>query len=173
MLVRSSSMPGSKLDTFWKTVKGRISRAKDSAKKNQKGVAMKFDAQANEGWGVCTLRSKKRLGKTSFVQYDFDLPKSDEYIHLDLGQQLTLCCLDSNQSVAKGNFYLYHGDQSNNLGSFTVLAPNRTPADNAYEVGQDTANFVSKVCGWQIHDRRELLSNTIINLFAFPFRCGS
>lgn len=147
MLARSLTSSDSVLGTFWKTVKGRVSRMKDSVQNNKEGVAMKFDSPASEGWGVCTLRSKKRLGKTSFVQYDFDLPKSDEYIHLDLGQQLTLCCLDSDQSVAKGNFYLYHGELSNKLGTFSVLAPNRTPADNAYEVGQDTANFVSRLDG--------------------------
>jgi hypothetical protein len=77
------------------------------------------------------------------VQYDFDLPKSDEYIHLDLGQQLTLCCLDSTNTVAKGNFYLYHSEGSDKLGQFSVIAPNKTPAENVYEVGRDTARFVS------------------------------
>jgi hypothetical protein len=138
-------MGGTKLDNFWKAVKGRISRVKDSVKSQKDGVAMTFDSGANEGWGVCTLRAKKRLGKSSFVQYDFDLPKSDEYIHLDLGQELTLCCLDNTQSVAKGNFYLYHGDQGDQLGTFSILVPNKTPAENVYEVGRDTARFVSRL----------------------------
>lgn len=142
MLARSSTLSDSKLGTFWKSVKGRLSQVKDSVSKKN-GVVMTFDSQANEGWGVCTLRSKKRLGKSSFVQYDFDLPKSDEYIHLDLGQQLTLCCLDNTNTVAKGNFYLYHGDNADKLGQFSVLAPNKTPAENVYEVGRDTARFVS------------------------------
>ena len=143
LLARSTSMSGTKLDTFWKMVKGRISRVKDSVSRNKDGVAMTFDPEANEGWGVCTLRSKKRLGKTSFVQYDFDLPQSDAYIPLDLGQQLTLCCLDNTQTVTKGNFYLYHGDNTDKLGTFSILAPNKTPAENVYEVGRDTARFVS------------------------------
>jgi len=145
MLARSTFMSGNKVDTFWKTVKGRISRVKDSVSKNKDGVAMTFDAEANEGWGVCTLRSKKRLGKSSFVQYDFDLPKPDAYIPLDLGQQLTLCCLDNTQTVTKGNFYLYHGDNDDKLGTFSILAPNKTPAENVYEVGRDTARFVSSL----------------------------
>jgi hypothetical protein len=142
MLARSTTKSDSILASFWKAVKSKLSRVKDSVSKKS-GVAMTFDSEANEGWGVCTLRSKKRLGKSSFVQYDFDLPKSDEYIHLDLGQQLTLCCLDSTNTVAKGNFYLYHSEGSDKLGQFSVIAPNKTPAENVYEVGRDTARFVS------------------------------
>lgn len=137
-----------KLDTFWKLVQGRVSRMKDSVKKtkNVAGVPMTFSTEEkNVGWGVCSLRSKKRLGKSSFVQYDFDLPNPNEFIQLDLGQQLSLCCLDNNQNVAKGDFFLYHGGHRENsmLGTFSILAPNKTPADNAYEVGKDAANFVS------------------------------
>lgn len=141
MLARATGS-GSKVDSFWTSVRNKISRVTDSVTKKE-GVPMTFDSQANEGWGVCSLRAKKRLGKSSFVQYDFDLPKSDEYIHLDLGQELTLCCLDNTQTVTKGNFYLYHGDQDNKLGSFSILVPNKTPAENVYEVGRDTARFVS------------------------------
>lgn len=146
MLVRSSTMSDSKIGSFWAAVKSKLSRVKDSVS-NKKGVAMTFDSEANEGWGVCTLRAKKRLGKSSFVQYDFDLPKSDQYIQLDLGQQLTLCCLDNTNTVAKGNFYLYHGDNGDKMGQFSVVAPNKTPAENVYEVGRDTARFVSIWCG--------------------------
>ena len=142
MLARSSTNSDSIIASFWNAVKSKLSRVKDSVSKKS-GVAMTFDSEANEGWGVCTLRSKKRLGKSSFVQYDFDLPQSDEYIHLDLGQQLTLCCLDNTNTVAKGNFYLYHSDSSDKLGQFSVVAPNKTPAENVYEVGRDTARFVS------------------------------
>jgi ferredoxin-NADP reductase len=43
--------------------------------------------------------------------------------------------------VAKGNFYLYHSEGSDKLGQFSVIAPNKTPAENVYEVGRDTARF--------------------------------
>lgn len=145
-LVARSVFP--KLDNFWKLVQGRVSRVKDSVKKPKDGVAMTFESDENVGWGVCSLRSKKRLGKSSFVQYDFDLPEPDKFIQLDLGQQLSLCCLDNKQNVAKGDFYLYHGHRENAiLGTFSILAPNRTPADNAYEMGKEAANFVSSLFG--------------------------
>ena len=137
-----------KANTFLKLVQGRVSRMKDSVKKTKDGVPMTFQSDETLGWGVCSLRSKKRLGKSSFVQYDFDLPKSSEFIQLDLGQQLSLCCLDNKQNVAKGDFYLYHGHRENSmLGTFSILAPNKTPADNAFEVGRDAANFVSLLFG--------------------------
>jgi hypothetical protein len=125
-------------------VKDSVQKTKDT------GVPMTFSTEdpKNVGWGVCSLRSKKRLGKSSFVQYDFDLPNPNEFIQLDLGQQLSLCCLDNKQNVAKGDFYLYHGHRENSmLGTFSILAPNRTPADNAYEMGKEAANFVSLVFG--------------------------
>jgi hypothetical protein len=146
LLARSAKLP--KVDNFWKMIEGRVSRAKDSIKKTKEGVAMAFESEDNVGWGVCSLRSKKRLGKSSFVQYDFDLPEPNQFIQLDLGQQVSLCCLDNNQNVAKGDFYLYHGHrESDMLGTLSILAPNRTPAYNAFELGKDAANFVSLFLG--------------------------
>lgn len=132
---------------LWKTVQGRVSRLRElvSAGPNDvEGVPMTFNSTDTEGWGVCSLRSKRRLGKTSFVQYDFDLPRSDNTVQLELGQQLSVCCLDNNSSVAKGEFYLYHGEAPK-LGTFSILAPNRRPKDNQLEVGKDAANFVRAV----------------------------
>jgi hypothetical protein len=37
-------------------------------------------------------------------QYDFDLPEPDYVLPLDLGQQVSLCCLDNDNNVAKGDF---------------------------------------------------------------------
>jgi hypothetical protein len=33
------------------------------------------------------------------------------------------------------------------LGTLSILAPNRTPAYNAFELGKDAANFVSSFFG--------------------------
>jgi hypothetical protein len=108
------------------------------------GVSMPFDSTGdNEGWGVCTLRSKRRLGRTSFVQYEFDLPSPDYVLPLDLGQQISLCCLDNANKVAKGEFFPYNSEAKKRLGSFSILAPNRTPPENEFAIGDDAANFVS------------------------------
>lgn len=110
------------------------------------GVPMPFDTTGdNEGWGVCTLRSKRRLGRSSFVQYEFDLPASDYVLPLDLGQQLSLCCLDNSKKVAKAEFFPYNAEAKKRLGTFSILAPNRTPPENEFAIGDDAANFVS--CG--------------------------
>jgi hypothetical protein len=108
------------------------------------GVPMPFDSQNdNEGWGVCMLRAKRRLGRSSFVQYEFDLPEPDYFLPLDLGQQISLCCLDNSNSVAKGEFFPYNPESKPRLGTFSILAPNRTPPENEFAIGDDAANFVS------------------------------
>ena len=109
------------------------------------GTPMPFDySNDNEGWGVCTLRSKRRLGRSSFVQYEFDLPESDYVLPLDLGQQISVCCLDNHSNVAKGEFFCYNPDSRTRLGTFSILAPNRTPTENEFAIGDDAANFVSQ-----------------------------
>lgn len=109
------------------------------------GTPMPFDySNDNEGWGVCTLRSKRRLGRSSFVQYEFDLPEADYILPLDLGQQISVCCLDNHSNVAKGEFFCYNPDSRSRLGTFSILAPNRTPRENEFAIGDDAANFVSK-----------------------------
>lgn len=107
------------------------------------GVPMPFDkASGNEGWSVCTLRSKRRLGRSSFLQYEFDLPRVDYVLPLDLGQQVSLCCLDNSNNVAKGEFFTYNAEMKKRLGRFAILAPNRTPAENEFAIGDDAANFI-------------------------------
>jgi hypothetical protein len=123
--------------------KGAMLRIVDQVKPKKEGVPMTFSDAENDGWGVCTLRSKRKLGKTSFVQYDFDLPKSNLVLPLKLGQQCELCCLDNNGNVAKGDFYVYHSTVNPTLGRFSIVAPNKSAMENEYEVGADASNFVS------------------------------
>ena len=104
---------------------------------------MTFSDSENDGWGVCTLRSKKKFGKTSFVTYEFDLPKSNFVLPLKLGQQIELCCLDNRGNVAKGDFYVYHPAANPSLGRFSIIAPNKSAMENEYEVGSEASNFVS------------------------------
>jgi NAD(P)H-flavin reductase len=148
---RSSNTFTTAVQTSWKLVNGQIQRVLDKFRPTEQGIPMPFD-DANtdkQGWGVCTLRSKRRLGKSSFVQYDFDLPEPDYVLPLDLGQTISLCCLDNDNSVAKGDFFVYNGNNESNSkngapkpGQFTILAPNRSPDANEFAVGQDAANFV-------------------------------
>lgn len=107
------------------------------------GMPMPFDDTDGEGWGVCTLRSKRVLGKTSFIRYDFDLPHSDYVLPLELGQKIEMCCLDAEDNVAKGDFYVYQPDRKAQPGVFSVLAPNRSPQENSNVVGDATADLVS------------------------------
>jgi len=105
------------------------------------GVPMPFDDESNEGWGACTLRSKRKLGKTSFVQYEFELPSPEYTLPLTLGQTINLCCLDSDQNVAKGEFYPFYLNKR--PGSFTLLAPSPDESrNNELIIGIESANFV-------------------------------
>ena len=129
-------------------VKGQVCRLWEKLRPAHEGVPMIFDPTDNDGWGVCTLRGKKKLGKTSFVQYDFDLPRSDYVLPLKLGQQVSLCCLDETGNVAKGNFYSYSSGAGNQkFGCFSILAPEKTPEDTQFSIGSDSAHFVSQQIG--------------------------
>jgi ferredoxin-NADP reductase len=147
--VRSSDTLLSKIQTNWKLMNGQVQRLLERIRKPETGTPMPFEVDDKSsgidklGWGVCTLRSKRRLGKSSFVQYDFDLPEPDYVLPLDLGQQVSLCCLDNDNSVAKGDFFIYSPEPMPRPGQFSILAPNsKSPSANEFAVGQDAANFV-------------------------------
>lgn len=132
--------------SFFTAVLGRIGKVRDLFRTQtmEEGKPMLFDySSENDGWGVCSLRAKRRLGKSSFVQYEFDLPQPDYVLPLDLGQRISLCCLDDDDNVAKGDFFPYSVESSPTLGTFSILAPNRTPLENEFAIGDDAANFVS------------------------------
>ena len=107
-----------------------------------RGTPMYFDAKSNEGWGVCTLVSKRRLGQTNFAQFDFELPDPDTYLDLELGQQVSLCGLDESNNVVRGDFFVYQPDRRSKPGSFSILVPNRSTDENKLLVGTETANLV-------------------------------
>ena len=143
IIVRSGSLLRA-LGSFLAFFKGAGLRIVDQLKPKKDGVPMTFADDENDGWGVCTLRSKRKLGKTSFVQYEFDLPKSNHVLPLKLGQQCELCCLDNKGNVAKGDFYVYHSAVNTILGRFSIVAPNKSSMENEYDVGPEAANFVSR-----------------------------
>ena len=97
----------------------------DGFKNEIKGVPMVFEGQGEDGWGVCTLASIKPLGWSRYTEYEFKLPRADNVLQLALGQQLTLCCLDSADNVAKRNYYTYSPKKS--LGTFSVVASEHVP----------------------------------------------
>lgn len=146
----SSKNLASSISAFFGSIKSffsaRVGKVRDRFKSEpvEEGIPMPFDYSSdNDGWGVCSLRAKRRLGKSSFVQYEFDLPEPDYVLPLELGQQISLCCLDDDNNVAKGDFYPYSAESSPSLGTFSILAPNRTPKENEFAIGDDAANFVS------------------------------
>jgi hypothetical protein len=61
-------------------------------------------------------------------QYDFCANPTTS-CHLDLGQQVSLCCLDNDITVAKGRlFFVYSPEVPGYQVSFSILAPNnRSP----------------------------------------------
>jgi len=161
------------------TVRGRISRTMEEwsirrERKLQSGespmksaagtVPMKFNVSdpVTQGWGVCTLLSKKKMGRSRYMQYEFSLPQANNTLALALGQQIALSCLDSGKNVVRGDFYL--ASPRNGKGKFSILLPDSPPvpdmskasggsnagkldsqalANLEYELGKDSGNFVS------------------------------
>jgi hypothetical protein len=156
----SSSSSSSGWNTNVKIFQGQIQRVLDGVVRptlENRGVPMPFPPpsepvngeQVNgsnmlqSGWGVCTLHSKRRLGKSNYVQYEFDLPQADYKLSLELGQKISLCCLDNNSNVAQGDFFPYTPSVTPKPGSFSILLPNHVsaPEMNTFEIGADAADL--------------------------------
>lgn len=126
---------------------GHVKRFRDRRRREQllssdRIEPMPFQDDVRDGWGVCTLQSKRRLGKSPFVQYNFDLPEPDYTLPLDLGQQIKLCCLDNNNNVAQGDFFPFHPTAYTKPGGFSILATDHRSAEaNIYAAGKDQANL--------------------------------
>jgi NAD(P)H-flavin reductase len=144
MAARFSGSISQGFSNFFKTLNGRFEALVERVKPVEEGVPMPF-AEGNEGWGVCTLRSRKRLGKTNFIQYEFDLPEPDYVLPLELGQQVSLCCLDNENNVARADFFPFHPTAQSKPGSFSVLVPNKSPEDTVVLMGLEAANFARVV----------------------------
>lgn len=97
-----------------------IERVSDAMTTEKQAVPMPFE-QGSDGWGVCTLSSIKRFGKTSFYRYTFDLPDPGYILPLVLGQTVSLCCLDSEENIVQAEFFSFQPDRKSKLGSFSLL----------------------------------------------------
>ncbi|EEC48993.1 predicted protein [Phaeodactylum tricornutum CCAP 1055/1] len=142
ILVRSSSSIAETLGKTFRLVSGRVQRVWERFQRVDEGIPMPFDEKANDGWGICTLKSKERLGKSNFMQYTFDLPEPDYVLPLDLGQQISMMCLDDDGDVAQGDFFSYNLSASPKPGSFTILFPTGSHEENTCSIGSSGANFL-------------------------------
>jgi hypothetical protein len=88
------------------------------------------------------------LGRSQFTEYEFKLPREDYVLQLALGQQVTLCCLDSADNVAKKNYFVYSPGNKKPKGQFSVIAKKYIP-ENAVEMKKRRArgegDFVSNI----------------------------
>jgi NAD(P)H-flavin reductase len=132
--------------------RGHLTRLSDkllptiaSAAATSDGIPMEFSPDNNEGWGICSLAKKQRLGKSNFVKFEFDLPDSDLVLPLNLGQQITMSCLDSGDTAVMGSFYPYVADDKVKTGKFSILVPNYAQQHKVIDMvgGEETANFVT------------------------------
>mmetsp|Transcript_9650 Transcript_9650/g.13498 ORF Transcript_9650/g.13498 Transcript_9650/m.13498 type:complete len:478 (-) Transcript_9650:118-1551(-) len=148
LLASSSNQPGlsdfspqsikAGLDYYLKVAKGRATRLWNKLRPAEKinAVPMPF-SEDDDGWGVCTLRRKERIGRSPFVRYDFDLPRSDYVLPLSLGQTITMCCLDDNDNISEGNFYTFKDDP----GAFSIVLPEKSEEETEFDLGVDRAKF--------------------------------
>ncbi len=128
-----------------KLARGTYKRFMDGFQQETQGVPMIFEGDGEDGWGVCTLSAVKPLGRSQYMEYEFKLPKADNVLQLALGQQLTLCCLDSADNVAKRNFYVY--SPKNTKGQFSVITPPHIPEEDVEmkkRRARGEGDFVSK-----------------------------
>jgi hypothetical protein len=126
-------------------VKGKYKRFMDGFQKESEGLPMVFEGDAADGWGVCTLASVKPLGRSQYSEYEFKLPNAENILQLTLGQQLTLCCLDSADNVAKRNYYVY--SPKNTKGQFSVITSPYQPevdVEMKKRRARGEGNFVSE-----------------------------
>lgn len=125
----------------YKYTQGQIVKLRERFVNNEpEGEPLEFeDAGDGDEWGVCTLASKKPVGKSQYIQYDFNLPRPDNTLQLALGQQVTLCCLDEDENVAKKNYFLY--SPKNTMGSFSILASAQPGGEKKLRPGE--GDFVS------------------------------
>eukprot|EP00816_Leptocylindrus_hargravesii_P011949 CAMPEP_0196824100 /NCGR_PEP_ID=MMETSP1362-20130617/90414_1 /TAXON_ID=163516 /ORGANISM="Leptocylindrus danicus, Strain CCMP1856" /LENGTH=450 /DNA_ID=CAMNT_0042204235 /DNA_START=138 /DNA_END=1490 /DNA_ORIENTATION=- len=118
-------------------------------------VPMKF-ANGQEGWGVCTLLDRRDVPLKSssssgdgsageYVEYTFALPRAENYIPLALGQQVSMCCLDAEQNVAKGDFYPF--SPRFQTGKFSIVVPKCGGDVDKLEasIGADRSNFAQVI----------------------------
>lgn len=148
--ITSQSMKQNMRDNY-KLAKGKIirlfnivkSKLGTIASNGTQGTPLIFDKDndGQVGWGVASLLSKKKLGETSYVQYDFQLPLPEHTLPLALGQQLDLCCLSNDNQVNKGAFYLFSDREKK--GSFSIVAPlSKENEDKAItELGTESGKF--------------------------------
>lgn len=115
------------------------------AKPVDRPVPMPFEGDG--GWGKCTLRSKKKVGTSPFMVYEFALPKPEYNIPLALGQQLDFCCLSSDDDICMGSFYPYevgNDSGSSQRGVVKIVVPECDSVEkNAAQVGMGNSKFVS------------------------------
>ena len=127
-ITKSLKPIGNSVKHFSRLMKGKVSRVFERFNKETEGVPMAFEGDGEDGWGVCTLASAKKLARSQYTEYEFKLPKADNVLQLALGQQLTLCCLDSADNVAKRNYYVYSPKKSK--GQFSIIASEYVPEDD-------------------------------------------
>merc|ERR1711998_707706 len=55
-------------------------------------------------WSICTLSERESLSN-KYVKYRFELENPAAYIPLDIGQEVVLCTVDSQNNVHKGPYF--------------------------------------------------------------------
>jgi len=116
-----------------KTLRGKLSKLFSFFRRAPHCIPMPFD---KDGWGVCTLASKKQIG--IYMEYEFSLPEPNYLIPLDLGQQISMCCMDDKENVVQGSFYPFGRKEL--IGGFNIVLPLE---DEKFQIGDERAAFVS------------------------------
>lgn len=129
------------------TTETTTAKEEEETKSVDTGIPLEFEIgeDGQEEWKTSTLYSKKAIGDTSYIQYDFQLPHPENTLPLALGQKLELCCLSDDNEVAQGGFYLF--SKRGQKGKFSIMAPKTDGRKNRvkFELGKATSKFVSSL----------------------------
>jgi hypothetical protein len=149
-----------KIFHLYKLARGRITRIVeetiDNVKRRKEYTPMPFE-EAEGGWGTCTLSEKERHGSTSFLQFTFVLPNQDYILPLELGQTVSLCCLDDDDTVIQAEFFPFQLQRSIQPGKFSILVPDPESATTSSIINRDEAlerqtAFAKAIQGLQLGD---------------------
>lgn len=68
------------------------------------GVAEEKDFVGGDDWSICTVSERESIS-SKYVKYRFELDNPSSYVPLDIGQEITLCTVDSENRVFKEPFF--------------------------------------------------------------------
>ena len=126
------------------------------------------------GYGTATFKSKELIGKSGYIRYNFSLEKKTDVTGCQMGQLLSICCLNLKGNICKGDFYIENkavrrlrssnsSSSRKEEGCFSIIVPDVNRERE--EFGNDHDN--EKLEGSYDESGRGLVSFIVLNCFCY------